>query len=168
MSVLKDTLKEIASVGGLEEQILKDSLERGTVVILKPPPHGKPVAIGENLSVKVNANLGTSQDLYEEDLELRKLESAIKAGTDTVMDLSTGGDLRSVRRRIVSESPVPVGSVPIYEAIVGAIRNRGGAERMEPADMLDAIRLHGDDGISFVTVHCGVIPSCDLRGTIRC
>ena len=156
MSVLNDTLKEIASVSGLEEQILKDSLKRGTVVILKPPPHGKPVAIGENLSVKVNANLGTSQDLCDEDFELRKLESAIKAGTDTVMDLSTGGDLRSVRRKIVSESSVPVGSVPIYEAIVGAIRKRGGAERMEPADMLDAIRLHGDDGISFVTVHCGV------------
>ncbi len=155
-SVLNDTLTEIALESGLKEQILWESLKRGTAVILKPPPHGKPVAIGENLSVKVNANLGTSPDLCEEDLELRKLESAIKAGTDTVMDLSTGGDLRSVRRKIVLESSVPVGSVPIYEAIVGAIRQRGGAERMEPAEMLDAIRLHGDDGISFVTVHCGV------------
>jgi phosphomethylpyrimidine synthase len=73
------------------------------------------------------------------------------------MDLSTGGNLRSVRRKIVDESTVPVGSVPIYEAIVASIRRSGGGENMEPDEMLDAIRLHGEDGISFVTVHCGVI-----------
>jgi phosphomethylpyrimidine synthase len=112
--------------------------------------------VGQDLRVKVNANIGTSGDLCDEDLELSKLEAALRAGTDTVMDLSTGGNLRSVRRKIVRESTVPVGSVPIYEAIVNATRNRGGGERMEPDEMLDAIRLHGEDGISFVTVHCGV------------
>ncbi len=83
-------------------------------------------AIGEGLGVKVNANIGTSGDIADEDLELRKLEAALKAGTDAVMDLSTGGNLRSVRRKIVEASSVPVGSVPIYEAIVGAARKRGG------------------------------------------
>ena len=141
---------------GGQERNLFDSIRRGLVALFKPPPNGKAFAIGEGLGVKVNANIGTSGDIADEDLELRKLEAALKAGTDAVMDLSTGGNLRSVRRKIVEASSVPVGSVPIYEAIVGAARKRGGGDRMEPEEILDAIRLHGEDGISFVTVHCGV------------
>lgn len=156
LTVLQDPLKTIAQQEGLETRVLLEGLEKGTIAVLKPSPHGKPVAVGEKLTVKVNANLGTSPDLSDEDFEMLKLETALKAGADTVMDLSTGGNLRSVRRKIVSESSVPVGSVPIYEAIVDAIRKRGAGERMEPEEMLDAIRLHGEDGISFVTVHCGV------------
>jgi phosphomethylpyrimidine synthase len=152
----KYSLGQIARESGVEERVLLESFHKGTVAVFKPSPHGKAVAVGENLNVKVNANIGTSPDLRAEDFEMRKLEAALKAGADTVMDLSTGGDLRSVRRNIVSESSVPVGSVPIYEAIVNAIRKRGGGERMEADEMLDAIRLHGEDGISFVTVHCGV------------
>lgn len=150
------SLKDFEEESGVPERLLLEHVEKGTVVICKAAPHGKAVAVGANLRVKVNANIGTSPDLHDEDFELRKLEAAVKAGTDTVMDLSTGGNLRSVRRRIVSESPVPVGSVPIYEAIVDAQRTRGSGVMMEPAEMLDAIRLHGEDGISFVTVHCGV------------
>ncbi|MGC8660822.1 MAG: phosphomethylpyrimidine synthase ThiC, partial [Desulfomonilaceae bacterium] len=133
-----------------------DRSQNGPVVVIKPSPHGKAVAVGRGLNVKVNANIGTSPDMADEDFELRKLEAAQRAGTDTVMDLSTGGNLRSMRRRIICESSTPVGSVPIYEAIVNSVRKRGGSERMEPEEMLDAIRLHGQDGISFVTVHCGV------------
>ncbi len=156
VAVMKHFLNEIARESGVEERILTENFKRRTVAVLKPSLHGKAVAVGEDLHVKVNANIGTSPDLYDEDFELRKLETAFKAGADTVMDLSTGGNLRSVRRKIVSESPVPVGSVPIYEAIVEAHKKRGRGELMEPAEMLDAIRLHGEDGISFVTVHCGV------------
>jgi len=149
-------LKEIALEERAAVNVLEQSYASGRAAVFKPPPFGKAVAVGENLRVKVNANLGTSGDLHDEDLELRKLEAALDAGADAVMDLSTGGDLRSVRRKIVNGSSVPVGSVPIYEAIVEAVRKRGGAENMEPEEMLDAIRLHGQDGISFVTVHCGV------------
>lgn len=156
IAVSEDSMKQTTREIFGEEQVPPENLEAGTMVVIKASPHGQPVAVGENLCVKVNANIGTSPDLHDEDLELRKLEAAIKAGTDTVMDLSTGGDLRSVRRKMVSESPVPIGSVPIYEAIVEAIRKRGAGDRMEPDEMLDAIRLHGEDGISFVTVHCGV------------
>jgi phosphomethylpyrimidine synthase len=153
---LNDLLGHIAREEGVEEKDLLRSFESGRVALFKPPPHGRAFAVGEKLRVKVNANIGTSGDVADEDLELRKLEAALKAGTDAVMDLSTGGNLRSVRRKIVEASSVPVGSVPIYEAIIGAVRTRGGGERMEPGEMLDAIRLHGEDGISFVTVHCGV------------
>lgn len=153
---MNSVLEQIAREEGVDERIVKESFEKGRVAVCKAPPEGKAVAVGENLRVKVNANIGTSGDLHDEDMELRKLEASVTAGTDTVMDLSTGGDLRSVRRKIVEASPVPVGSVPIYEAIVESVRKRGGVERMEPEEMLDAIRLHGEDGISFVTVHCGV------------
>ena len=153
---MKELLQEIARQEGIAEEILGAGLQRGEVAVFKASPQGKGIAVGPGLRVKVNANIGTSGDLHDEDRELRKLEAAIKAGTDAVMDLSTGGDLRSVRRKIVTESSVPVGSVPIYEAIVNSVRRKGGAENMDADEMLDAIRLHGEDGISFVTVHCGV------------
>jgi phosphomethylpyrimidine synthase len=154
--IVEELLKQIASEEGIDHQLLEESFNKGKVAIFKAPPSGKAFAAGENLRIKVNANIGTSGDLHDEDFELRKLEAAVKAGADAVMDLSTGGDLRSVRRKIVEASTVPVGSVPIYEAIVGSLRKRGGGEKMQPEEMLDAIRLHGEDGISFVTVHCGV------------
>jgi phosphomethylpyrimidine synthase len=152
---LNELLNQIAREERVDVETLRTDFQRGRVAIFKAPPSGKPVAVGEKLRIKVNANIGTSGDVHDDDFELRKLAAAVKAGADAVMDLSTGGDLRSVRKKIVSESPVPVGSVPIYEAIVKSFRSRG-AEKMEPEEMLDAIRLHGDDGISFVTVHCGV------------
>jgi phosphomethylpyrimidine synthase len=156
IAVLNHLLKIIAREEGVDERVLTEGYDRGRVAVFKAPPGGKAVGVGESLRVKVNANIGTSEDLHDETRELRKLEAALKAGADAVMDLSTGGDLRSIRRKIIKESTVPVGSVPVYEAIVEAARKRGGGELMEPEEMLDAIRLHGEDGISFVTVHCGV------------
>ncbi|MDQ1240567.1 MAG: phosphomethylpyrimidine synthase, partial [Thermodesulfobacteriota bacterium] len=153
---MKNWLESSAQEEGVQLDVLAKGLQNGKVAVFKAPPRGRAIAVGENLKVKVNANIGTSEDLHDEDRELRKLQAAIDAGTDTVMDLSTGGDLRSVRRKIITESAVPVGSVPIYEAIVQAMRRGGGGEDMEPDEMLDAIRQHGEDGISFVTVHCGV------------
>lgn len=149
-------VEQIASEERITPETLYDQLNNNRAVILKAPPSGKAVGVGECLRVKVNANIGTSSDLVDEDLELLKLEAAIKAGSDAVMDLSTGGNLRSIRKKIVKESAVPVGSVPIYEAIVKSVRSLGSAEKMTADEMLDAIRLHGEDGISFVTVHCGV------------
>ena len=129
---MNSLLKEIASEEGVDDRVLQESFERGRVAVCKPSPTGKALAVGENLRVKVNANIGTSGDVHDEDFELRKLEAAVKAGTDAVMDLSTGGNLRSVRKKIVNESPVPVGSVPIYEAIVESVRKRGGESGWNP------------------------------------
>jgi phosphomethylpyrimidine synthase len=153
---LNKMLERIADEERVKVDILTNLIDSGRVVIFKAPPSGKPVAVGQGLKVKVNANIGTSPDLADEDHELRKLDAAVRAGSDAVMDLSTGGDLRSIRKKIVNESSIPVGSVPIYEAIVRSVRTRGASEKMTGDEMLDAIRLHGEDGISFVTVHCGV------------
>ena len=150
--------REISAEERVDEGDLRSNFALGKVAILKASPSGKAIAVGENLRVKVNANLGTSGDLHDVKVEIHKLQAAVKAGTDTIMDLSTGGDLRSIRHELITNSPVPVGSVPIYEAIVQAMR-RGSAEKMQAEEMLDAIRLHGEDGISFVTIHCGVTRS---------
>lgn len=152
-------IEQIAMDEGVSSDRLKSHLDNGKVVIFKAAASGKAVAVGEDLKVKVNANIGTSPDLVDEDLELQKLDAAVRAGADAVMDLSTGGDLRSIRKKIVNESSIPVGSVPIYEAIVKSVRTLGAPEKMTGDEMLEAIRLHGEDGISFVTVHCGVTRS---------
>jgi len=112
--------------------------------------------IGKGLRTKVNANIGTSSDYTSIEGELDKLAAAESAGADTVMDLSTGGDLRAIRRAITEKASVPVGSVPIYEAGVTAAQRRGSVLEMTAGDMLEGLRTHIKDGVSFVTVHCGV------------
>jgi len=143
---------------GVDPGLLKERLASGEAVLPwnTKKKRIRPVAIGKGLRTKVNANLGTSEDRAEIEFELRKLEAAVEAGTDTVMDLSTGGDINEVRRAILDESTVPVGSVPIYQAWVDCIR--GGRPLVEATgdEMLDAVRRHVEDGVDFITVHCGV------------
>ncbi|UCF78722.1 MAG: phosphomethylpyrimidine synthase ThiC [Candidatus Eiseniibacteriota bacterium] len=116
----------------------------------------RPCGIGEGLRAKVNANIGTSPDESDLTTELCKLRVAIQAGTDTVMDLSTGGNLREIRKAIVSECDVPLGSVPVYEIAVDSARSGKQIADVTGDEMLAAVELHAGDGIDFVTVHCGV------------
>ncbi len=116
----------------------------------------KPCAIGEGLRTKVNSNLGTSADRADMDFELEKLRVAVEAGADTVMDLSTGGDIDAVRRAVVGRSRVPVGTVPIYQAAIEAQEKHGSIVKMTADEMFEAIERHASDGVDFVTVHCGV------------
>ena len=99
----------------------------GTVVIAKNIHHDfeKIIAIGKNTCTKVNANIGSSRDITSLDDELMKLQVAIRAGADTVMDLSMGGDLDQVRRGILKNCPVPLGTVPIYQAVAETSREEG-------------------------------------------
>ncbi len=108
----------------------------------------EPMGIGEQLTVKVNLNLGTSQSLDSPDGEVEKALAAVDAGADTVMDLSTGGDLDLVRRRVLEAASVPVGTVPIYQAAV--------KKELTSQGMFDALERHAKDGVDFVTVHVGV------------
>ena len=113
----KSILKEIAKKEGVSLSHLENNFKKGRIVI----PHNnkreikKIIAIGKGLKVKVNTNLGTSTERREFKDELEKLAIAVKYGTDTIMDLSVGGNLRKIRKEIIKASPVPVGSVPIYE-----------------------------------------------------
>lgn len=116
----------------------------------------RPCAIGEGLRTKVNSNIGTSGERAETEFELEKLAAAIEAGADTVMDLSTGGDIDAVRRAVLSRSRVPVGTVPIYQAAIEAQEKHGSIVKMTADEMFEAIERHAADGVDFVTVHCGV------------
>ena len=151
-------LSAVAKLENLDEKTLAERVLAGTVVI--PWALGnnlaKPIAVGKGCRVKVNANIGTSPDKVDIEDELVKLKAAVDAGVDAVMDLSTGGDIREIRRRIRETSPISLGSVPMYEAAHVCSRRGEPFRRMTEKDMLDAVRTHVDDGVDFVTVHCGI------------
>jgi len=152
-----DALATVARDEGLTSDELLPRVAAGTVVVLTNRVNShRPVGVGEGLATKVNANIGTSTDASSVDEELRKLDAAVEAGAHAVMDLSTGGEIDAIRKAIVERSPVPVGTVPIYQAAIGARRRGDGMVKMTADDMLSAVRNHIEDGVDFVTVHCGV------------
>ncbi len=155
---IPDALVRAAETEPLEAEEIAAEIIEGTAVLSLNSlrPISRPCAVGKGLRTKVNANLGTSADKADIDFELAKLEAAVDAGADTVMDLSTGGDIDAVRRRVVAESAVPIGTVPIYQAAIEAQEKNGSIIKMTADDMFEAIERHASDGIDFVTVHCGV------------
>ncbi|PIU86529.1 MAG: phosphomethylpyrimidine synthase, partial [Deltaproteobacteria bacterium CG06_land_8_20_14_3_00_44_19] len=114
-------------------------------------------AIGKGLRTKINANIGTSNDHIDVSEELEKMRVAIKAGADTIMDLSTGGEVDEIRKEIIRESSVPIGTVPIYQAAVETVqKKKESIVHMTVEDIFKVIEKHAEDGIDFITVHCGV------------
>jgi phosphomethylpyrimidine synthase len=155
----REGLIPIASdVEGVTPELMREGLASGHIVLPKNSKRReiKPVAIGKGLRTKVNANLGTSKDRADVEKELEKLDAAVLAGADTVMDLSTGGDLDEMRRAVLDESSVPVGTVPIYQAWIECSRARRPLTEATAEQMLGAVRRHIEDGVDFITVHCGV------------
>lgn len=138
------------------EKIIKEIAE-GRLVIPKNVKRDEvePIGIGGGLRTKINANVGTSPDYAVIEEEVEKAEIAVKYGADTVMDLSIGGDIDKVRRKILSSVNVPIGTVPIYQA---ALKNakKDNVVEMSSDDIFNSIRKHAEDGVDFVTVHCGV------------
>jgi len=137
---------------------LRERIAEGRVVIPSNVNHRLPEScgVGEGLLIKVNANIGTSADRAIIEEELQKLKVAVEAGADTVMDLSTGGDISSIRRMVLKESAIPVGTVPIYQAVVEAVNNGGGLIHLRVDDIFQVIEEQAADGVDFITVHCGL------------
>jgi phosphomethylpyrimidine synthase len=148
----------VADTEKVDVELLRTRVAEGTVVIPLNNSHLNinPVGIGEGLSIKVNANIGTSGDGVDLQEELSKLQAATDAKADTIMDLSTGGDTRGVLEAIMKRSPVPVGTVPIYQAAVEAVRGRGGIIHMTPDLIFAAVEEHARKGVDFMTIHAGV------------
>jgi phosphomethylpyrimidine synthase len=151
-------IKHVAEKEGVETDFIIQGLAEGEIVIPANVNHTNliPCGIGKGLRTKVNANIGTSSDFCNLNTELRKLQTAIDFNADTVMDLSTGGDISAIRRAIMSASTVPVGTVPIYQAGIEAIENHGAIVNMSVDDIFAVIEEHAKDGVDFMTVHCGV------------
>jgi len=163
--VISPQMDLVARREGLEAEFIRRGVAKGTIVIPANINHQNlvPCGIGQGLSTKVNANIGTSSDFGNIDTELEKLRVAINSGADTVMDLSTGGDISAIRRSIVASSSLPIGTVPIYQAGIEAIARRGAIVRMTDDDLFAVIEEHARDGVDFITVHCGVTRSAIAR-----
>jgi len=116
----------------------------------------KPLGIGKGLRTKINANIGTSKDYNDIEREMEKLRVAIEAGADAVMDLSTGGDIKAIRSQILENSSVAIGTVPIYQAMVAAGERHGNIAKMAEDELFGIIEKQAEEGVDFVTVHCGV------------
>jgi phosphomethylpyrimidine synthase len=154
-------MKLVAQNEGVEAEFIRHGIAEGTIVIPTNTNHTNvvPCGIGQGLKTKVNANIGTSSDFGDKDTELEKLRVAIDYGTDTVMDLSTGGDISAIRRAIIASSPVPIGTVPIYQAGIEAIARHEAIVKMTVDDLFSTIEDQTRDGVDFITVHCGVTQS---------
>jgi phosphomethylpyrimidine synthase len=158
-------MEMVAQAEGLEAESILQGVARGTIVVPANVGHSGlvPCGIGEGLATKVNANIGTSSDFSSVDTELAKLRAALDAGADTVMDLSTGGDIAAVRRAIIASSSLPIGTVPVYQAGIEAIDKHGAIVKMSVDELFDSIAEHARDGVDFITVHCGVTRSAIAR-----
>ncbi len=149
--MVTDEIKCVAVNEGVDADDVRKCLALGQIVIPKSiNSKSHPVGIGKLMRTKINANIGTSRDYVDIEAEVKKAITAEKYGADTIMDLSTGGDLDLVRKRIIDAVNIPVGSVPIYQAA------GKGIEAMTSDDMFNAVRIHAKDGIDFVTIHAGV------------
>lgn len=149
-----EEIKRVAMEEGIEPEKLARLVAKGKVVILKNliRQDVKPVGIGEGLRVKVNANIGTSPDHIAVDEELEKGRVAVDYGADTLMDLSTGGDLDAIRKRMLT-IPVPLGTVPVYQVMAEA---RGRVESINEEEMFKAVENQAKQGVDFMTIHAGI------------
>jgi len=155
---ITDEMAAVARAESRPAEFIRDGVAGGTIVIpvneLRRGKHS--VGIGAGLRTKVNANIGSSSDESDMGFELEKLKVAVEAGTDAIMDLSTGGDIEAIRKAVIEASPVTVGTVPLYEAAIRAMRNERPMVEMTGDEILGAIEDHIASGVDFVTVHCGV------------
>ncbi len=150
-------MQRVAEREDLPNETVRDEVARGRLIIPANVNHLAkrldPMAIGKVARVKINANIGNSAVESNIDQELEKLHHAVHYGADTVMDLSTGGNIDAIREAIIAASPVPVGTVPIYQA-VAAVRK---VEDLTADDLLDMIEHQAAQGVDYVTVHCGIL-----------
>jgi phosphomethylpyrimidine synthase len=153
-----ELIKDAAKAENLGEDFIREGVATGTIVIPKNINRSlkKIVAVGAGLKTKVNANIGTSPDHIDLAEELQKLDTAVKAGADAVMDLSTGGNLTQVRKEILAACPVQVGTVPIYEAACRTVAKGKKISQIDGELLFDVIEEQAQEGVDFITVHCGI------------
>lgn len=152
-------VKKVAATEGVDERIVRKGFDAGTIVIpynRKRPQEIEPIGIGQGLRTKVNANIGTSPSIADLKQEKQKLRAATDAGADTVMDLSTGGDIDAVRQAIIAASTVPIGTVPIYQAACDSPKLKKSLVELSVDEIFAGIRKHLEDGVDFLTVHTGL------------
>jgi phosphomethylpyrimidine synthase len=155
---ISEEMEICARQEGVPPEFIREGVEEGTLVVVRNNRHDAvmPVAIGTGLKTKINVNIGTSGDHVDVALELEKVRIAETAGSDAIMDLSTGGDVGMIRRAIIKKTSLIVGTVPIYQVATKMLGSKKAIVEMTEEDLFDAIEENGKDGVDFITVHCGV------------
>ncbi len=151
-------MEAVARAEGVSIDHIIEGVAQGTIVITRNSRHTSitPLGVGKGLRTKINANIGTSKDRMSIEGEIEKLKTAVAAGADAVMDLSTGGPIVGIRSEILRHSTVSVGTVPIYQAAVETVEEGKSIVQMDPELLFRVIEEQGEEGVDFVTVHCGV------------
>jgi len=156
--LITDEMKQAAEADQVQPEDLRRGIAEGHIVLLKNArhPNANPVAVGAGVRTKVNANIGSSKDHADPVLECTKARTAREAGTDTFMDLSTGGDVDAIRKQVMEAAPIPIGTVPFYQAAIETVREGRPLVEMEEENLFRVIEKHVQEGVDFLTVHCGV------------
>ncbi len=156
--VITGQMQQVAQDEGMVPDLIMERMAAGEIVIPCNPnrPGQKVVGIGTGLRTKVNASIGTSSDIYDIELEKRKAVIAEEEQADTLMELSTGGDLDLVRREILGCCNLPVGNVPLYQAFHDAAKKYRDPNKLDPEYLFELIQRQLEDGMSFMAIHCGI------------
>jgi phosphomethylpyrimidine synthase len=160
--IITEKMQLAARAEGVEPEFIRAGIAAGNIIICHNIKHanGIPLAVGKGLRTKVNANIGSSADDLSIDKELEKARVAVASGADAIMDLSTGGPVDEIRRAIIAETSACIGTVPLYQAALDAVRNQNKAiVDMTVEDIFKGVLKHAEDGVDFITVHCGVTRS---------
>lgn len=163
--ILSPPMEHVAQQEDISKELILQYIAEGKIVIPANINHTNliPCGIGKGLSIKVNANIGTSPDYGTIESELQKLHTAIHFGADAVMDLSIGHDIPSIRQAVISASTLPVGTVPIYQAGTEAIERHKAIVNMTIDDIFVVIEQQAKEGVDFMTLHCGVTQAAIAR-----
>ncbi|MEA1908446.1 MAG: phosphomethylpyrimidine synthase ThiC [Euryarchaeota archaeon] len=152
-----EEMKIVAQVEGVDPEFVQRGVASGRIVIpISPYRETQACGVGKGMRTKVNASVGTSSDIVDIDLEVEKAKMAEKAGADSLMELSTGGDLVEVRKRVIAATPLSVGSVPLYQAFIEAIEKDGAVVNMDPDDLFRITAEQAKLGTNFMAIHTGI------------
>ena len=148
-------MKAVAEKEHMPLEQLMELVAKGQVAICANKAHTclDPQGVGSMLRTKINVNLGVSRDCKDYDIEMKKVQSAIDMGAEAIMDLSSHGDTQPFRKKLVAECPAMIGTVPVYDSVIHYQRDLG---TLTAQDFIDVVRLHAEDGVDFVTLHCGI------------
>lgn len=153
--IVTPELKKVAEKEYMAVEDLMPLVASGKVAIPANKLHTciDPEGIGSMLRTKINVNLGVSKDCKDYDVEMQKVLSAVNMGAEAIMDLSSHGNTQPFRRKLTSECPAMIGTVPVYDSVIHYQRD---LDTLTAKDFIDVIRLHAEDGVDFVTLHCGI------------
>ena len=154
-NIITPEMEKVAAKERMTPEEIRALVAEGKVAICANKTHKclDPQGVGSMLKTKINVNLGVSKDCKDYDIEMKKVMEAVNMGADAIMDLSSHGNTEPFRKKLTSECPVMIGTVPIYDSVIHYQRD---LDTLTAKDFIDVVRLHAENGVDFVTLHCGI------------